>query len=531
MRKAVIEPINKPDFPTPLYRLALKKIKRNVIRIRQSFAQRKAYMLYYSAPERKHIELYRNELIRFANSYPVNKIKLGSDLVWPTIRFALWRALRATWEGKKNVTVNPLRMQLSKQWMSEFKNKYGALEIHEIEKKQSLDFLFFVNQRGVEQTTLNGKIYNRITDPVFEQASKIGKAMKVEILKSSGFVNTTRHHKPLFIIPPLKRTVGYVNELSSPVSLCNDIRYHIPSINFENKDLNNCIEWHYHSRDIYKSILEKLRPKVVFFIGFEFHLPLCAAAHQLRIKTVDLQHGNQTGWGPLYKWWDEMPPTGYNCLPDYFWVWGKRDYQHIKENIRGKKHRPIIGGYPWIERQKDFGNPLSINLQRKLKDYQKVILVSLQHQEHFPQILQKIISQSPEDYLWLLRKHPKGLPIRKKGPLNRKNVLISQEIDNALLSYLLPEIDVHLTAGSTVVLEADYFGVPSIVWDSTGVENYAELIEEGKVFSLEHAEEFPQIMEQLENWDREPKISCISQINTKEVLTKLLGKPKKKKKK
>ena len=457
----------------------------------------------------------------FTAQFPVNQIKYKGEKIWPVFRFELWRSLRAIYEGR-NGEINPQKPTLPPGWEKEYRERHGAIYIEELAPEAGVDFLFFANQRGVEQFSSPEGIYNRITDPVFEVARSVGTAMKIELLKTRGPLDAKRVHPPIYVLPLQLRSIGYMQFLEAPSNFKAMLQSTFSAINFRDSDIREIVEWYFHQYDIYREILTRVRPKCVFFMGFEFHLALSHAAADLGIKSVDLQHGTQTGWGPLYKWWDEMPVEGYKMLPDYFCVWGERDFDHLSETIRGAKHRPIIGGFPWIERQKDFGTPLSDPLKTKLAEYNKVILVTLQHQNAVPEMLLDTIAASPSDYLWLLRKHPKGRPLKAKGVLAKRNVIISPEVDSAVLSHLLPLIDVHMTAGSTVVLEADYFGVPSIVWDITGVENYEEMIADGLVQSAYTSEECIEILATLE---RRPSSSSksISIVDTAAVLRELLA--------
>ncbi|MBD3843934.1 MAG: hypothetical protein IE909_19080, partial [Campylobacterales bacterium] len=347
-------------------------------------------------------------------------------------------------------------------------------------------------------------------------------------------------------------------------------------------------------------------------MGFEFHLALSAAARDLGIRAVDVQHGLQTGWGPLYKWWEEIPPVGYNTLPTDFLVWGQRDKQHLEKEIALKNKSNVhVIGFPWIKKQFDFTDKLNSRVVNKLDDYKVKVLISLQHQDNIPlkfiQLLDysvnrikqnlenkidklqynliekrnesklnkeivvlkeklasytKIESTSNEDniseeeilklekdlcyleekleinilndelnieknhlvkeleyikdklteeeILWIFRKHPKGKNLNLKDLKNRKNVLISNEIDNVQIGELLQKVDIHITSSSTVVIEADYFGVHNFIADedSTGIENYQEEVDEGIVQVLEKPRDFYEYLWNTDLNNRSTKINA-----------------------
>ena len=66
-------------------------------------------------------------------------------------------------------------------------------------------------------------------------------------------------------------------------------------------------------------------------------MSLIRACKILNIKSVDVQHGHQCKH-PMYLYWLQIPITGYDLLPDYYWVWSnfatkelhKLGHEHVK---------------------------------------------------------------------------------------------------------------------------------------------------------------------------------------------------------
>jgi sugar phosphate isomerase/epimerase len=78
-----------------------------------------------------------------------------------------------------------------------------------------------------------------------------------------------------------------------------------------------------------------------------------------------------------------------------------------------------------------------------------------------------LIRESPSAWRWWLRLHPCRLHEREeiRSVLTERglhNVLLDQATDLPLYA-LLRHMDVHLTEWSSVLLEAESFGVPSVV--------------------------------------------------------------------
>lgn len=71
---------------------------------------------------------------------------------------------------------------------------------------------------------------------------------------------------------------------------------------------------------------------------------LIAAAHEMRRKVIDVQHGQQGAIHGMYCGWNALPAYSH-ALPDYFWVWN----QYTSDNIRRSSdaaigERLIVGG-------------------------------------------------------------------------------------------------------------------------------------------------------------------------------------------
>jgi len=557
-------------------------------------------------PAVKDISYYRDQLLEFKNKYPVNSIKYNDIHLWPVLRFGLWRGLRDSWQNNEKISkIIPLKTTLSKYAYDSFKNDYKFIELKNL-KDEIQDFLVFSNVRGVEQTIVNKKTYNKYTDPIYEELIKIGNTLKIQIIKGDGPINMNMVHTPLSILPPLTREVGYFNISDMPHNLLESLQNHFKSLNIAQKDLNDTIEWFMRDYNLYREILLKTKPKTVFFMGFEFHLALSAAANDLGIKSVDIQHGLQTGWGPLYKWWEEIPPCGYNTLPTDFLIWGNRDKKHLNNEIAYKNNSNIhICGFPWIEKQFEYSEALATSTLKYFNKYKIKVLISLQHQNELPRKFEELFKYSinniknnlnnqiiklkekidlkskeledlgykidaiknndmeilkvikndqlklkeyisnltnelekinneyhlienyynEDEILWILRKHPKGKNISKSFIPKRDNIYISNDVNNVQIGMLLKKIDIHITSSSTVVIEADYFGVLNFIADddNTGIENYQEEIDEGVVQLLNKPRDFYDFINDYDFTDKKRKIDAINRdIDINKVLEDII---------
>lgn len=455
---------------------------------------------------------YLAELTEFTRNFDVNTLKYDNEYLWPYLRSHLWVQLYLLGFGKDASRLIPHRLQLgTKDNIKNYvrgliKNKVGALEIDELEEDvNGIDFLFLTVLNAAEQVELeDGSIYYHITDPIYEEAMQLGKAKKIELIKvnSPAIEKCANYkHQPTFLLPPKIRRVGYSDSVSVDKHFFDVAKRMLPSLEFTEQSIMNTIDWELHTRDYCLDILKKIKPKILFFNGFHYHAPWISAANQLGIITVDVQHGIQVGWNPLYNNWYELPKEeGYQAIPDYFWVWGEKEFNSIKKVFASSKHQPIIGGFPWLSRQLDYMPPLKDSVKAELEKYNKIFLVILQNQKEVPVEYLDIIESSGDGVAWIIRHHPKGNKFKKSdfSKDGLENIYISEYFDKISLARLFEVVDVCISAGSTVALEADHFGVRNIIFTEEGKNNYIEEIQNGDFDFASNADEFNQKISKID---------------------------------
>lgn len=469
-----------------------------------------------SSKQKSDIE-YGQELLQFQNAYPVHSLMYKnreSDVyLWPIFRHLFWVRLQQVYKGNKNVSVvNPQKAFIAKDWFGSYKKSHDCIEVEDL-VDEKVDFLFFVNLRGTEQTKIKGKVYHRITDPVYEEASKKYTCEKIEVIKSPGVLATRWHYKPVKILPPLIRGVGHVHYLDLPSDFISKVNTHIPSIPFVQKDINDTVEWFFHMKNFYKEILNKKRPKAVFYVGFDYHYALALAAHELGIKTVDLQHGVQSGWSPVYNHWQGLPTNGYSMFPDWFWVWGEYDKDKIDDGFDSHQSiTSVVGGFSWLDRQLELQKYKSVRLNMRLKgNNKKVGIITLQDQTDLPELMTAIIKDTVDTILWIIKRHPKHSKINLDAV--SKTVISGKYIDEMPFSELVKISNYHFTECSSAVIESDYFGVPSFVCGQQGMENYKDFIESGSVIHVDSVLSFLSSLDLLEQRSAHLSMNVVDNTN------------------
>jgi len=479
------------------------------------------------------------ELSNLINSFDVNTLKVNSEYVWPYLRNRLWIQLYGIGNGnenRRNLSIDFVQKGSDKNLpfksRKNLKKEYKALELDDLEKRnRQVDFLFFTIINAAEQVVLdNGKIYHRITDPFYEIAKKVGNAEKIEILKvkSRAIKKSKKYFHPVtHLLSPYIFRTGYIKKIRFG-NLLSTIKKEVPSVEYSGETLRKAIDWEFHTRDFYIDILKIIKPKVVFFNGYHFHAPLISAADKLGIISVDIQHGIQVGWNPLYNDWKEMPKEGYQAIPEHFFVWGEKDFNSIKKVFFGEKHSPILVGSPWIERQLELTNTMEDKYIKEFKKYKVKTLLILQNQTEVPKIYKDLIKKSPKDYLWVVRHHPKGNRFNKSdfSSINQKNIFLSDYFDTITLSQLFKHINIVVSAGSTVSAEADYAGLYNFIFSKKGKDNYIDEIKNGAFFTVDNYHEFYQIVETLDMKKRESRANAYAKVDIESIFKNFLDEKK-----
>ena len=480
----------------------------------------------------KSLKFYFEELLAFILHYDVNSMKNDKEYIWPYIRNHLWIQISSVTLGKSSRRyLNPIAIQNAhpKQVPSEFrlslKEHCDAYEIQELNDTKNC-FLFFINTNGAEEISINNQIYHRIIDPIYEVAQKIGKSQKIEIVKS---VNTDPvkwkkyHFKSKLIFLEDKEIETLTSNFQYTKNIFYLLKKYIPSIILKDgSHLNDIVNYELHIRQQYIKLLKKMKPKVVCLHGFHYQAPLISAADKLGILTVDLQHGLQVGWNPLYNHHEELPNSGYQAYPDYFAVWGEKEYNNILKTFHSKKHKPIYIGNPWLNKIEDFLTPLSENIISTINKYATTILIIMQNQPSIPQLFIDIVNSSDNSILWVVRHHPKGQKYKPKDFSTNRDVLIDDEIDNILFNELFKHIDIAISEGSSLALEASHYGVQNIITGETGKENYADEIKSGDFHYLTHADEFKSMLNDIQNSKKGKSLQPFKNIDIQIFLDELL---------
>lgn len=214
---------------------------------------------------------------------------------------------------------------------------------------------------------------------------------------------------------------------------------------------------------------------------------MCRAARSLGVFIADVQHGVISD---MHLWYGEKYNIGIdiNDLPCQYWVWDDVSRKTIEKWAEKKGIEVVKKGNLWVERFKSPSRDDQIVLdaikQVPERDENKPsILITLQwdlsryasapaFNGFMYKQLEDYIFETSGEYNWFIRLHPVQLySERKRESLEYLKRFEGQpSIDWSASTFcalpaLLSVIDLHITFSSSVVIEAEWFGVRSAILD------------------------------------------------------------------
>lgn len=493
-----------------------------------------------AAAARRPLAYYITPVLNVRNTFPVNRIKIDGHYLWPFLRSELSvNAMIANSQQPKDrkpfvshQTQACTLAQLPYELRESYRQERGMKEVADLPERH-IDFLFFVNVNSVDLNKTDSGFYNRLTDPIYREALKMGTAEKVEIIKtaSEGIFKRNKYAYPTTaIVPNYISSSGHFNRAQYPHGLIGNLNKMIPYLSITHEQFGAWIDWQLHMVEFFKEIFAKYTPHVVFCHPYYYNAPMIFAARGMGIKVVEIQHGTMAGENNLsYDNWQEIPSDGYQALPDYFWVWGKSEYDRLREVFESDKPnrpQPIVGGYPWIEMSQEISSPDAIKLlDNELSRYphKRKALVTLQMFATMPPVVRELIKRTRNDILWIVRHHPKTRGRLGQSELG-SNVFTSKTVDEVLLVSLFDKVDFHFSETSSSIFEADYFGVYNYVCSAEGLTNYKHYIDANLAgyCTLANIEETVQEIRDGDSFEKQPRLNYISRVSLKEVLSRVL---------
>ncbi len=271
-------------------------------------------------------------------------------------------------------------------------------------------------------------------------------------------------------------------------------------------DILNAYASYLVGKTFWSDVFETYSPDYV--ICTCFYIPLlvgaCTAAKRKGIRFIDLQHGRVGGSHPVMSNWNfkKAPPGSLDLFPNEFWCWHDENTRRIRETWIGDTDLP---------RARTFGNPWQFLRAKEIvavsydgessirSDF--IVMVALQPiDDAFPDHLIDALKEIVPDQVWV-RPHPHQMGVLSEIETMLKSTGLrncSLRVEYDLYSEF-EQIDVLVTAFSTVASEASDFGIPVILVHPNARVAFDGEIDGIKVFYSESAKASATILKKIMN--------------------------------
>lgn len=249
--------------------------------------------------------------------------------------------------------------------------------------------------------------------------------------------------------------------------------------------IGNVIRRFYWLKQLYLSLFRRVRPQYVLVASTGAGFPIWAAARELGIITIELQHGIYSHDHP-----DALPALAapYKeslIVPDKIFLFGEYWLEELKKN-QFYGHELISVGSPQIDHYRRLKSKW---VERTTQNNQCIIVLTTQglSRDNLIRFVSDFlkIAQGKLDYSFYIKLHP--VYERDKSSYERvfgadPNVHILLGSDDPSTYDLLTVADFHLSVASASHYDALGLGVPTIVLPLPGYETVLNLVKSGHAY-------------------------------------------------
>lgn len=440
----------------------------------------------------------RDKLIELLNSlevrYPVNEWQIHGVHVWPIIKVKLL----IDWNKSSQTVVPPAsKMQLLKGSLKGLM-KYGKMLMTKTKLPSEL-YCLAPHFRYYDNGTFINRYFNSLISEtsgqkdfwLFDYGSGSSDYRKnVDYKDKTLFLEEIRY----FALTIRELTWHRYKALNWEEfdSFLNEINTALGSKALTKEKIVRQYVYIEALKNLYKPILKRNKVSDIYILCYYVSemYAMNLAASELGIRSHDIQHGGQGNAHVAYANYNVVPGSGYKLLPKNFWCWDSASANVIsKWANKSSYHSVEVKGNPWVEYCKIHFKNLDVTNR-------KIILYTLQPigDSILDPFILEAIHNTPADYVWWLRLHPRQMDAKPKlvDLLKKNSVYNKVEINRAIelpLPALLENCHVHISKFSGSILEAHMLEKKTIIISQTGVESFPEVInsEFGKVVLSENS--------------------------------------------
>ncbi len=414
-----------------------------------------------------------NQFEKFEKDYHVFDLKYGETFYWHLIRSWLYRSI----------------LKDDREYDDLSKKKGNALQVCRKIAISAISSLINIKQFPLKKnhcdimfsSSWNFRLVNGKNTDIFVDYLELDKKYKVKTFEynDSKHISFRRDISSCFIdlkmmfnylefsvkkriikrdcLPELDNIIGSMNSVlgvnTNVAQVKNRVRYSV------------CVYSSYY-RSI-KKYLAAIHPKAVIMTnayGLR-HFATIRAAKELRIKTIELQHGQIGRYHIDYNFADPIG-SGRYC-PDYLFTFGEYWSDTCSSPSSLKK---IAVGYRYIEFIKESQKGI-------LRDPKAVVFYSMKRNDFADFALRFAELDKGQNYKIIFKYHPVECGKADYSQLRGKDIIVIDqptEVHDFLTRY-----EHHVSVGSTVLYEGAMRDVSIYVWNISGKESADDLIQSG----------------------------------------------------
>jgi hypothetical protein len=259
----------------------------------------------------------------------------------------------------------------------------------------------------------------------------------------------------------LGRRDVYLSEYGLLLEFCGSLGIYVNDL--ELRRLSAFVrKWKYVKEAIRRNVADRLRPRVCYistYYGF-YGMAFVSAMREYGVAVVDVQHGLQGRSHYAYADWPEAAQWSYTQLPTHFLVWTSIDKSNL---VRWADPESVfVLGIPFQEtnsaaQTRDPSAPLKVLYSANQLEMEKRV-----------GLLKRLSNLELSNMCFLIRVHPS-----EAGDLGTWNAYLKEKFTKnfelhssslSTLSTVIDEADINLSISSSVAIECNALGKPSILF-------------------------------------------------------------------
>ncbi len=459
-------------------------------------------------------------------TFPINNWVASGLRIWPLIRlYIYWTCAISIPYAVKSRSRSQRLWDIARRESHILSNE---LKAHLFERKKNQHLRgngtseVVLLSDGVSFVKLDGAYYDRLCDPLEDYYRNQG----VQTLKLTRHIPLLPRYAPSMLIGRQLQQIRARHLLQERIhgrqnhpakgfaELCEFMhRCYGISLNWLHFEREAALVQHYSN--FFEKKLRAAKARLGFVVNYysDEGFAFCLACRRLGIPSVEVQHGVQGEFHAAYGNWNNLPIGGYDVLPSHFLVWSDTEAQAIRQwaDRPDLMTKAIAAGNRFLSLCHADQLPALRESIAKIRQFVRPEATQVLYTLCYADDAQRLRplcgtirqSQSKTDIQWWIRLHPGGLSRlpEMKSCLQEAGVPAAQ-VDlatNLPLYAVLPQMHAHVTEASSTVIEAESFGVPSVVTNSWGVELFPSQVRSGMVEFADGADLLPRILCQVKS--------------------------------